>query len=447
MKNFILLACTLCSAITLAQDVTWNGHLRATGIFSSEDTLPFWLYTNTNTEIGQETDYAGLASIQASYQLKDSVYLNADITAMARNGFEDDIQRRDLYLQFKNTWLKATLGSKAAAVAFNGLSASNKNFIFSTNARPLPGVLLEANKPLAISKTFAIDWGIGHYMLNDNRYIDDVRVHYKRLGLITTLNDKSKLSLQLQHYAQWAGTAPDGAELQNDFDAFTNVFIASKGDKDGSFGEALNAVGNHLGTYFIQYEMPTKHGRFAAYHDHPFEDGSGTRFANFPDGIWGISFEPTNQKLITQVIYEYIDSSDQSGTDGNSGFDGYFGNSTYRSGWTYEGQVIGLPFILNDPSIVLNDMNSQFISNRSRVHHLGLMGSVKQFDWKVKTSYFTNFGTYRKPFDPTVNSWLNYASVAYKTTNYGTFTLLGAFDVVDVSDNNAALAFQYSYSF
>jgi len=447
MKNYILLACYFCCAITFAQEITWDGHVQATGIFSSEDSLPFWFYNNTNTEIGQESDYAGLAAIHGNYQLKDSVYLSAGITAMARNGFEDDIQRRDLYLQFKNRWLKATLGSKAADVVSNGLSTSNKNFIFSTNARPLPGILLEANEPLVISKTFAFDWGIGHYMLNDERYVEDVRVHYKRLGLITTLSAKSKLTLQLQHYAQWAGTAPDGTELQSDFEAFTNVFIASKGDKEGSFGEALNALGNHIGTYFIEYEVLLKPGLLSIYHDHPFEDGSGTRFANFPDGIWGVSFEPTNKKLITQVTYEYIDSSDQSGTDGNSGFDGYFGNSTYRSGWTYEGQVIGLPFILNDPSIVLTDINSPFISNRSRVHHFGLMGSVKQFDWKLKTSYFTNFGTYRKPFDPKVNSWLNYASLAYKTPHYGTITLLGGFDTVDVGVDNTAVALQYGYTF
>ena len=176
MKSYILLACYFCCAITFAQEITWDGHVQATGIFSSEDSLPFWFYNNTNTEIGQESDYAGLAAIHGDYQLKDSVHLSAGITAMARNGFEDDIQRRDLYLQFKNRWLKATLGSKAADVVSNGLSTSNKNFIFSTNARPLPGILLEANEPLVISKTFAFDWGIGHYMLNDERRSEERRV-------------------------------------------------------------------------------------------------------------------------------------------------------------------------------------------------------------------------------------------------------------------------------
>ena len=77
----------------------------------------------------------------------------------------------------------------------------------------------------------------------------------------------------------------------------------------------------------LTYEFKNMLGEFSIYHEHPFEDGSGTRLANLPDGVWGIYFKPENQKIISSVLYEYIDTSDQSGNKSVSGFDGYFGNT------------------------------------------------------------------------------------------------------------------------
>src|SRR5690606_3877591 len=151
------------------------------------------------------------------------------------------------------------------------------------------------------------------------------------------------------------------------------------------------------------------------YHEHPFEDGSGTRFANFPDGVWGIYFKPNNQKIISSILYEYIDTADQSGSATASGFDGYFGNSIYRSGWTYEENVIGLPFILFDKNVEINSENTPFINNRSKIHHFGIAGEFSKFQWKLKSTYTTYLGTYRKPFTPEWKYLYNYASLAYNS--------------------------------
>lgn len=440
------LICFLC-LFTFAQEVIIEGEVEAIGFLSSEEINPFWFSVNSNTAVGAETTFSSFGSSTATMNFENESEISAGTSLFFRNGFEDDFQRRDLFIQYKNNWLKATIGSKQQDEKLNGLSLSNQNFIFSRNARPLPGLLFEANEPIKINKTFAIDWGIGHYLLNDDRYIDDVNVHYKRLGLITTFNNESKLTLRIQHLAQWGGTLPDNTELPQDFSTFVKVFFAQKGEKSGDFGEALNAVGNHIGTFFFEYSFSSEVGQFGIYHDHPFEDGSGTRFANFPDGIWGVNFKPENKKFISQVLYEYIDTRDQSGEPGVSGADGYFGNNIYRSGWTYEGNVIGYPLILTDPSVVINDQTSPFISNRSQVHHFGLAGTIKKIDWKIKSSIVKQLGTYRKPFEPTLTSWFNYFAATYTTEKYGSITFLGGLDSYSVGPTVAGAGLKYNYSF
>ena len=135
----------------------------------------------------------------------------------------------------------------------------------------------------------------------------------------------------------------------------------------------------------------------------------------------GIYFKPQNQKIISSVLYEYIDTSDQSGISVGSGFDGYFGNNIYRSGWTYEQNVMGAPFVLFDKDVAITEDNSPFISNRSKVHHFGLAGGFKNFQWKIKSTYAKYLGTYRTPFYPEWKYWYNYASLSYKTEKYDTW--------------------------
>ena len=157
------ISCLLFSVLALsqanAQSVEWEGSVSAAGLFSSEDFNPFWLTANTNHRYGLETQFSGLASIEGTYAVSENASIIAGAALFYRDGVRDEFQRRDLFLQFKNNWLKATVGSKRAETVADGLSATNKNFLLSGNARPLGGVLIEANDPVRISETFSFDWG------------------------------------------------------------------------------------------------------------------------------------------------------------------------------------------------------------------------------------------------------------------------------------------------
>lgn len=444
--KFLKLIILLFPMVIFSQQFEVTGEAQATAIIATKAETPFWFHTNTNYALSSLSNLSATAELAANVTFS-TFKINAGAAVFGRDGVENTVQRRDLYVQFQNQWLLATVGAKKQKEVLDGLSTTNQNFLWSGNARPLPGILLEANEPIKISNTFAVDWGIGHYEMNDNRFVNRPYLHYKRLGLIAKFNEKNKISAQIQHYAQWGGTSPVYGKLKTGFKDFFKVFFATNTAEIGLEDETENAIGNHLGSYLLNYEFKNKWGQFSVYHEHPFEDGSGTRLANFPDGVWGVFFKPQNQKIIASVLYEYIDTSDQSGISAASGFDGYFGNSIYRSGWSYEEQIIGVPFILYDKTVEITAISSPYINNRSRVHHIGISGSFSKFDWQVKSTYAQYLGSYRKPFTPSWNYWYNFGSLSYKIEKLGTFTVMGGADFSNVAKSLFGGGISYSYGF
>ncbi len=441
------ICCFLLTISAFSQSVTWEGNVSASGLFSTEDVSPFWFSKNTDTRWGEQTTFSGLGEVTGEYELSENATITGGTTFFYRNEVEDEFQRRDLFLQFTNSWLKATVGAKKAETLMNGISTTNKNFLFSQNARPLPGVLLEASEPLKLSETFGIDWGIGHYWLNDDRYVDDVLVHYKRLGLHIKFNEDHTVKAQIQHYAQWAGTSPDFGELPNGFDTFIDVFFAKQSEELGQDGEITNAVGNHLGSYLLDYSFNSSIGGFSLYHEHPFEDGSGTALKNFPDGVWGVYFKPTKNNIFSGILYEYVGTNDQGVGNQLAGSDNYFNNNVYRSGWSYDGNIIGMPFILFDPNLEITIETSPVINNRVKVHQFGAHGTFKKVSWLFKSSIAKYLGTYNNPFPSEVDLWHNYLSVMYETEEYGSFKIFSGLDSGDTIDTTFGAGLEYRYSF
>ncbi len=435
---FVFVFCFLQST---AQQVEFLGGAEISGLFSSNESLPFWFYTETNTAVGELSSVSGQAFAKATYSLSEKSQFEAEVSAFYRDEVPTSFQRNNLYVSFTNNWLQITAGAKKQKEEAYGLSMTNKNFIWNNNARAIPGVLLEANNPLKISEVFLVDWGIGNYFLNDARYVSDVMIHYKRLAVIAKLNEKNKITIRLQHVAQWGGTSPDFGKLPTDFSTFLKVFLAKKTVVENGIE---NQLGNHIGSLMIDYQFKTEIGNINIYFDHPFEDGSGTRYANFPDGLWGILFSPENSKFIRHILYEYSTTTDQSGAVGQSGIDNYFSHSLYRSGWTYEQTIIGFPFILTDKTIEITNLTSPIISNRVTVHHLALSGNYKKLAWKLKSSYAKHLGTYRHPYPTSLKVWSSAIWLQYDLNKYGKCLLLTG---IDSSSGNSTLGVGVGYKY
>jgi hypothetical protein len=426
--------------------VKTQGSISTTAFLSSEDQVPFWFYTNSANKYSANTDLAVTANLFSKYDFGNN-RLFAGIGGAYRDGFEDRFQRIDLYVGYMNKWIEATLGAKQRETKLNGLSATNQNFLWSGNNRPLSGIFLEAPKWIKIANGFYLDWGIGHYVLNDERYVKDTWVHFKELSVKWKINEQNSLQFKLQHVAQWGGTSPVYGKLDTDFKTFVNVFFARRGGEGTLVGDQLNAVGNHMGTYFLEYQLGQPYGEFIFYHEHPFEDGSGTRLANFPDGVWGVSFAPESKKVFSRILYEFITTEDQSGMSGASGFDRYFSNRIYRTGWAYEDTIIGFPFFIYDPDVVITEETTPIISDVVQLHHFGANGYFGNFGWTFKSTISSNSGTLRTPFSMKLNNWFNFVSLSYNAERYGVITLVTGADFSNITDDNFGAALQYSYKF
>ncbi len=422
------------SQLAFAQEIEVNADATITGFVSGDEALPFWLYSNTTSKIDASTNYAADAGLNASYTFKNNHTLDVGAILQYNDGLDAEVKRNELYAKYSTPSFSITAGAKAEDELQYGLSTSNKNFQMSRNARPFPGVSIKTEKPIVLSENWSFEAELAHYELNDDRIVEGSRVHHKMLQLNYNVNKDHRFSIAIRHYAMWGGKSQlTGNKQPTRLSDFFKIFISQRGDEEASSNDQNNALGNHLGSFNFAYDFNTDAGKFSLYHNHPFEDGSGSGFKNFPDGIWGLYLAPDDVWAVKGILYEFVETSDQSGALGRSGRDNYFNNRVYRSGWTYDGNTIGIPFIV--------------VPGNTRVtaHHLGVFMQVKRFDIASKVSYVENKGTYFTPFDPTQKGYYTMLNTTYNTPKYGSISILTGFDAISSVKNKYGIGLQYSY--
>ena len=110
MKNLFLIFFFF-PLMLFSQEFEIGGSVETKAILSSENENPFWFHTNTNYVLGELTNLSATAELKASLTYS-KFKLNAGAAVYGRDGVENNVQRRDLYLQFENSWLLATVGPK-----------------------------------------------------------------------------------------------------------------------------------------------------------------------------------------------------------------------------------------------------------------------------------------------------------------------------------------------
>lgn len=430
------------SLISAQESIEITGSSEAITALSSEE-LPFWFYTNRNGFLNENSSFGISAFAKAKYDLNQAHQFELGIGGYLRNGFNTNAQRSDLYINYTNNWITATLGAKSVEEINNNLSTINGTILNTGNTRPIPGVVLETSKPISITNKVSVDLALGHYRLNDDRDVRKTNIHYKSLS-INLGTERQRLQLGLDHYVQWGGVSPEGEEFPDDLKAFAEVFLGRGGTGTDNSNESINALGNHLGSYKIKYSVKNDARDIDIYHQTLFEDRSGRELNNFPDGVWGLLLKPKNILWLECILYEYVQTISQSGrpraTDGGqqSGGDNYFSNSIYTSGWQYENRNIGLPFIV--PSRTSNTPNNRIIA-----HHLGAVVSFGRFNTVGKLTYLQGLGTFGAPIEPRQKSVLSYLSTSYTTEKLGSFTVLLGADITNYRSNTLGGSLGYVY--
>ena len=315
------------------------------------DRLPFWLHTNTFGKITNDTYLWGTVGVGTPFSKSDTRAFDYSFGfegtgALGRK--EHRIFIDQLYGRVRWQNLILDLGIIKPEIVYDGLSSTNGDMLYSTNSRSMPGI---------------------------NLHTQDF--------------------IKLPWIGKWVS-----------FKDYARVVLIKAGGGDAPENE-INKLGNHIGNEFLKIRYNNERWGAEFYYDHIFEDGSGEKFRNRPDGLYGLYFtRKKNFKWFKSFVYEFYYTKCQSGPFHNDpvsgevvgGNDNYFNNGIYQSGWTFYGQVIGSPFFTPKPEEA-SGITRGVLNNRFYAHHLGICGDLPgDIRYKLMMSYSLNYGTHSVHF-------------------------------------------------
>ncbi|MDD4969978.1 MAG: capsule assembly Wzi family protein [Paludibacter sp.] len=394
-----------------AQSDTVRYDVDVQGVASSGTYSPFWLQ---NREYGKIASSPTSADVMVGFSKEFG-----SKTRLFDYGFKADLLLQiydkktlayfhELYLKTRFSVFDLIIGAREEHLGNQDSTLSCGGFLFSHNARPMPKITVGIEHFTIVPFTFGffeIKGAIAHGWFTDNIYTQNLYLHHKyaygRIG--------GKLPVHFQygldHVAQWGGIVPGVGQQPVGLNDFASIFLASPGGNTSTRNDQLNVLGNHIISQSMKLEADISDFQVSGYWQNLSEDGP-IRFIwstmNRPDGLWGLSVRNKNFPVIKGILYEYLNTTDQSGPyhdkDGliYGGGDNYFNNGIYQNGWTYYSRSIGTPFI-SSPLYNKNG-NVSVMNNRVQVHHFGLEGDVSGYSYKILGSFSKNYGTYNAPY-------------------------------------------------
>lgn len=377
--------------ITSAQNFSFSGNFIAKGIIFSSDESPFWFHSNQRGRVDESTNISTFASGLMTYELNENARFLVGAGLLYQEGYSDKLQLDESFFGFENSWAEIHVGRKQRRELYRGLSASNENILWSLNARPLPGLSVKTLRPVYFlpKAGLAFEAGLEEFFTDDDRFVPDTRIHHKSFNLIFSGIRNFEFNVGLHHFVQWAGISPEFGKLPGSFDDYLRVVSGMGTGEEVGGGNEVNGLGNHLGSYIAGIKTSIGNYNINVIYNHLFEDGSGMRLGNTPDGRYGVFVEDKEAgKWIDAFMYEFYYTKHQSYTSsGTDGKDNYFNNNLYRSGWTYKNRILGLPFI------TLDSERFRVANNNVVAHHLGISGvAFSSHPYKLLTSYRQNYG-------------------------------------------------------
>jgi hypothetical protein len=390
--------------------------IEAGGIGSIGRQTPFWLVCNQSGKNSNRlTSGFVSAKIHSGIDTGKAISFGYGLELLDRQDGNNNFRIQQANVKLKYRFIYLRIGSEEDPYGNQDSTLSSGSMLWSENTRPMPKIVISTNgyTDVPFTKGYVQFSGLlAHGWFGDDGYVKDVYLHHKYVYIKAGGNLPVNISMGLQHYAMWGGVSTDTAigKLPADLNAYTKVFFAKHShdnNPDIPLNEALNKLGNHLGSWNYGIDIKLDNYLLGLYYQTIFEDYSGYSKFFMRDGLWGFSVKTKNaRKLIHAFTYEYIHTSYQSGppaaisTQFTRGNDNYFNNSIYRSGWTYNNYTIGTPLI-SSPAIIKGE-SIYLTNNRVIAHQIGIQGELNEFlNYRMLITTSNNYGTYSMPFPKT----------------------------------------------
>ena len=147
-------------------------------------------------------------------------------------------------------------------------------------------------------------------------------------------------------------------------------------------------------------------------------------YGRWKDGQIGLEINFPKNKWITSIIWEALNTKNQSGPilyDGSHGWekynyqisaqDNYYNHNIY-DGWQYMGMGMGNPLL---PGPLYNEDHSiSFRSNRVRAQHLGISGNPSnEWNYRILITFTRHWGTYKNPLEKQLKQFSSLYELTY----------------------------------
>jgi len=415
--RYILLFLIFLPVLSQAQNDTIKYDVGFMGMASSGKYAPFWLQSDQYGKISSTPFSAGiLAGVSKDFGAKKGLF---DYRFKANLLLQTDKDKttavfHEYYVHARFSVFDFIVGAREEVLGNQDSTLSCGGFLFSKNARPMPKVTLGIEHFTAVPFTagyLEFKGAISHGWFTDNIYTTNLFLHHKYL--YAKVGGKLPVHIQygVDHVAQWGGTVPESGKQPADFAAFKDIFFGRAGGADAVVTDQMNVLGNHIISQSMKLDVDIADFRVSGYWQNLSEDGPVKLIwsaINKPDGLWGVTVRNAKFSFIKGILYEYLNTTDQSGPyqdkDGLAygGADDYFNNGIYRNGWTYYSRTIGTPFISSP--LYNRDGAVSVENNRVIVHHVGMEGDVSGYSYKLLSSFSKNYGTYSAPYSPMIRN-------------------------------------------
>lgn len=409
-KIKICLIIVLCVSVNVlfGQKKKINYEAEVSAQFSSESSLPFWMVSNKYGTIPNENSAVANFKIYSTPAPgKKGFDFNYGTSLIGSQGGNTDFFIDELYVSAGWKKFSVDLGMQHKEVKYDGLSATNGDMLYSGNARMYPELNLQLKDFVSLPFTNKWLWVKGSFsngIMYDDRYVDKTNIHHKSAFLRIGKEKGLSLTIGLDHYVQWGGTSPVWGNLGG-FDAFMDAVLVREGkvlvDEDGnqSINESYNKSGNHIGqnSFDLSYSNPEFESVLSLKNIYEDKSGDFRHLTKVKDWNFTFFLKLKKSKLISSFIYEFYYTKDQGGysirpdhpIEPVIGFDGYFSNSVFRSGWTSHQRTIGLP--LFTPAIS-NGLANGISNNAIVAHHFGITGTLGKFKYRTLLTFSDNYG-------------------------------------------------------
>lgn len=329
---------------------------------------------------------------------------------------------QQLYGEVKYRGAFLTVGMKEHGSALLNQRLSSGDLVESGNARPIPEVRVgfvdfqnipftngwvQIQGETGWGKNMDSDWWADHYNEYNYHIAQGTYYNYKRCYFRTKPSQPLSVTVGMQAAAVWGGTTK----------WYSGGVVTRTQSRKLKFGDLFKTLipmpggsedfydGNHLGTWDFQARYRLNNDdEVKAYFSWPWEDGSGIGRRNGWDGLWGVEYKKKEKGLVSGVVVEYMDYTNQSGpqhyapgdhpgtdlTSQSTGADDYYNNGYFNS-YAYYGMSIGTPALM--APIYNLDGYPAFLANRLRGFHAAAEGSITEdLDYRVAVSYRKAWG-------------------------------------------------------